>query len=161
MKLYFFRHGHAEDAQMPDFDDFTRALTPKGVERTEAAGKALVKLGVQPVRLYSSPRARARQTADILAKSLGVEVTVREEVGFGFHIPAVEQLTAGLDATAEVMFVGHEPDLSATVSALIGGGEIMLKKGSLARVDIAGDRPLHGALVWLFAPRIFEAIAGK
>ncbi len=161
MKLYFFRHGHAEDAQMPDFDDFTRALTPKGIERTEAAGKALVKLGVQPARLYSSPRARSRQTADILAKSLGTEVIVREEVGFGFHVAAVEALIAGLDASAEVMFVGHEPDLSATVSALIGGGEVVMKKGGLARVDIPEDRSLQGALVWLFAPRIFEALTGK
>lgn len=159
MKLYFFRHGHAEDAQMPDFDDFTRKLTDKGIERTKAAGKALVELGVKPARLYSSPRTRARETADILAKALGVEVTVREEIGFGFHIPAVETLIAELEPDAEVLFVGHEPDLSATVSALIAGGDIVMKKGGMVRVDISDARPLQGALVWMLAPRVFEAIA--
>jgi phosphohistidine phosphatase len=161
MKLYFFRHGHAEDAQMPDFDDFTRALTDKGIERTEAAGKALAKLGVKPTQLYASPRLRARQTAEILGKALEVPVIVREEVGFGFHVPAVETLIEGLDADAEVMFVGHEPDLSATVSALIGGGEIIMKKGGLARVDVSEERPLRGALVWMLAPRIFESVMEK
>lgn len=159
MKLYFFRHGQAEEAQMPDFDDFTRRLTNKGRARTAAAGRALVRLGVKPARLYSSQRARARETADILGKALGVEVIVREEVGFGFHVPVVETLTAGLDPTAEVMFVGHEPDMSATVSALIGGGEIIMKKGGMARVDTALDAPLHGALVWLLAPHVFDCIA--
>ncbi|MBI5667349.1 MAG: phosphohistidine phosphatase SixA [Chloroflexi bacterium] len=160
MKLYFFRHGQAEDAQMPDFDDFTRRLTDKGRERTEAAGKALVNLGVKPARLYSSQRARARETAEILSKHLGIEVIVREEVGFGFHIPAVEALIADLAADAEVMFVGHEPDLSATISALIGGGEVVMKKGGMARVDIADERPIRGTLVWLLAPRVLDAIAG-
>lgn len=159
MKLYFFRHGQAEDAQMPDFDDFTRELTDKGAERVRAAGEALIRLGVKPAYLYSSPRLRARQTADVLGKVLGVEVIVREEVGFGFHVHIVESLIAGLDPRAEVMFVGHEPDLSATVSALIGGGEIVMKKGGLARVDISDERPLQGALVWMIAPRVFDCIA--
>lgn len=158
MKLYFFRHGQAEDVQMPDFDDFTRRLTDKGRERTEAAGKALVTLGVKPARLYSSQRARARETAEILGKILGVEVIAREDVGYGFHVPVVETLIADLSPNAEVMFVGHEPDLSATVSALIGGGEIVMKKGGMARVDISEVTPLHGALVWMLAPRVFDVI---
>lgn len=160
MKLYFFRHGQAEDAQMPDFDDFTRALTDKGVERTEAAARALVALGVKPARLFSSPRLRARQTADILGGILGTEVIVREEMGFGFHVHAVEALISDLDARDEIIFVGHEPDLSATVSAIIGGGEIVMKKGGMARVDIYQHAPLHGALVWMLAPRIFDGLGG-
>ncbi len=158
MKLYFFRHGQAEDAQMPDFDDFTRELTDKGIERTQAAGEAIIRLGVKLTCLYSSPRLRARQTADVLGKVLGVDVIVREEVGFGFHVHTVENLIAGLDPRAEVMFVGHEPDLSATVSAIIGGGEILMKKGGMARVDISDERPLNGALVWMLAPRVFDLI---
>ena len=86
MRLYFFRHGYAEDAQPPEFDDFPRRLTDKGVERTEVTGHALEKLGVKPTLLYTSPRVRARQTAEILAKALGVAVSVREEVGFGFNV---------------------------------------------------------------------------
>lgn len=159
MKLYFFRHGHAEDAQAPDFDDFTRRLTDKGVERTQAAGKALVRLGLKPARLYSSPRTRARQTADLLAKALGVSVTVREEVGFGFNIQHIAALISDLGSEDEALFVGHEPDLSIAVSALIGGGEIVMKKGGMARVDLFARTPLRGALVWMLGPRIFDELA--
>lgn len=160
MKLYFFRHGHAEDAQGPEFDDFTRNLTSKGIGRTEAAGKALVKLGVKPKYLYASPRARARQTADILAKALDVKVSVREEVNFGFNSQHVQSMIAELEAIDEIMFVGHEPDLSITVSSLVGGGEILMKKGGMARVDVSPQSALTGVLVWMMAPRLFESIAG-
>jgi len=160
MKLYFFRHGHTEDAQGPDFDDFTRNLTDKGIERTEAAGKALSKLGVKPKKLYTSPRARARQTADILAKALGVSVTVQEDVNFGFNAQHVPALIADFEPDDEIIFVGHEPDLSITVSALVGGGEILMKKGGMARVDVSLQNPERGVLVWMLAPRLFDAIAG-
>ncbi|MEO8612777.1 MAG: histidine phosphatase family protein [Chloroflexota bacterium] len=159
MKLYFFRHGHAEDADGPEFDDFARRLTDKGIERTEAAARALVKLGVKPTRLYSSPRVRARQTADILAKGLGVNVLVRDEVGFGFSADFVGPLIVDAGTDAEIMFVGHEPDLSITVTKLVGGGELVMKKGGMARVDLFSTAPLRGALVWVIPPKVFDDLA--
>lgn len=161
MKLYFFRHGHAEDADGPEFDDFVRRLTDKGIERTEAAARALVKLGVKPALLYSSPRVRARQTADILAKGMGVSVSVREEVGFGFTIEHIPPLIADAGADDEIMFVGHEPDLSVTTSKLVGGGEIVMKKGGMARVDLFSTAPLRGALVWVIPPKVFDDLANQ
>jgi phosphohistidine phosphatase len=160
MELYFFRHGHAEDAQGPDFDDFARKLTDKGVERTVAAAQALLKLGVRPARIYTSPRLRARQTAEILASALGMVAEARDEVNFGFnqhHIPA---LINDVPNDLAVMFVGHEPDLSITVSALIGGGEIEMKKGGIARVDLLARTPLRGVLLWVLTPRVLE-VAGS
>jgi phosphohistidine phosphatase len=159
MKLYFFRHGHAEEADGPDFDDFARRLTDKGIERTEAAARALVKLGVKPALMYSSPRVRARQTADILAKGIGMNVAVREEVGFGFTIEHIPALLADAGADDEIMFVGHEPDLSITVSKLVGGGEVVMKKGGMARVDLFATTPLRGALVWVIPPKVFDDLA--
>jgi phosphohistidine phosphatase len=159
MKLYFFRHGHAEDADGPEFDDFARRLTDKGLERTEAAARALVKLGVKPALLYSSPRVRARQTADILAKGLGVSVSVRDEVGFGFSADLITPLIVDAGADDEIMFVGHEPDLSITVGKLVGGGEMVMKKGGMARVDLFSTTPLRGALVWVIPPKVFDDLA--
>jgi phosphohistidine phosphatase SixA len=54
------------------------------------------------------------------------------------------------------MFVGHEPDFGLTVSALIGGGTITMKKGGVARIDVESSEPLHGSLVWLIAPKLFD-----
>jgi phosphohistidine phosphatase len=155
MQLYFFRHAEAEDgsATLPDN---ARQLTKRGIQRTRNAATVLKSLGLKPAHLYSSPLVRARQTADILAETLGVEVVERSEVGPGFNEQAVETLVRDAGGDSEIMFVGHEPDFSATVSALIGGGWVEIKKGGLARIDIDNVQPLRGMLVWLIAPKIFD-----
>lgn len=158
MELYFFRHGHAEDAQGPDFDDFARKLTDKGVERTQAAARALQKLGVKPARIYTSPRLRARQTAEILSSTLGIAPEAREEVNFGFNPQSIPALINDLPSDLAVMFVGHEPDLSITVGALVGGGEIEMKKGSVVRVDLLARTPLRGVLLWVLTPRVLDVV---
>jgi phosphohistidine phosphatase len=158
MELYFFRHGQAEDAQGPDFDDYTRKLTDKGIERTQAAGLALIKLNVKPARIYTSPRLRARQTADILGEALDIVPEARDEVNFGFNPQLIPTLITDIPNDGAVMFVGHEPDLSITVGALTGGGEVEMKKGGMARVDLLARSPLRGVLMWLLAPRMLEVI---
>jgi phosphohistidine phosphatase len=158
MRLYFIRHGHAEDAQGPEFDDFARRLTPKGSETTRALARLLQGAGVTPAKLYSSPRVRARQTADILAKELRAIVSVREEVNFGFNSPAVSALIKDVADDSDVLFIGHEPDLSLVTSDLIGGGEIVMKKSGLARIDLISQAPLKGALLWLLAPRLLDGM---
>jgi phosphohistidine phosphatase len=162
MRLYFVRHGHAEDAQAPDYDDAARALTTESIARIVAAGSALNRLHIKPARLYSSPRVRARQTAESLAQALGVTVMVMEAVNFGFNPRQAEALIVEASQDDEIMFVGHEPDMSMTVAALIGGGEgeIVMKKGSIARVDVITRSPLRGALVWLLAPHVLDALGG-
>jgi phosphohistidine phosphatase len=158
MQLYFFRHGQAGQSKHDDPSDDLRELTPEGIERTKVAAKAVSALGVKPTHIYSSPLTRARQTADIVAKALKVTVEVRPEVEPGFSIHAVAELIEGLNDQDEIMFFGHEPDFSATITQLIGGGEVVMKKGGLARVDLFSRKPLRGALVWLIAPRVFEAL---
>ena len=54
------------------------------------------------------------------------------------------------------MVVGHEPDLSAAVAQLIGGGEVVLKKGGLARVDLPDGRGTRGELAWLATPALLD-----
>lgn len=159
MRLYFFRHGIAEDIQGPEFDDFNRPLTEKGAERIHDAGIALVRLSVKPARLYSSPRIRARQTADILSQHLGIPALIDEALNFGFNAALIEPLIADLGAEDEIMFVGHEPDLSVTIATLIGGGEVDMKKGGIARLDMISRTPLRGTLIWALTPKVLDVIA--
>ena len=155
MQLYFFRHAEAEDGGTT-LPDHARQLTKRGVERTHHAADVLKSLDVKPAHLYSSPLVRARQTADILAEALGVDVEEQAEVGPGFNARAVSELVNGAPNNDSIMFVGHEPDFSATISSLIGGGWIDMKKGGLARIDVDNMQPLRGMLVWLIAPKIFD-----
>jgi phosphohistidine phosphatase SixA len=49
------------------------------------------------------------------------------------------------------MVVGHEPEFSSTVAEVIGGGNVELKKGALALVDM-DDSVGGGVLRWLLTP---------
>lgn len=156
MKLYFVRHGIAEDGS--GIQDFDRKLTKDGAAQMRIAAKVMAKLKIAPSHIYASPRVRALETANIVAEALGVKVEVREEVNYGFNLQAVESLIVSLSDDEDVMFVGHEPSFSDTLGELTGG-KVVMKKGGLARVDVYLRKPLRGALVWLIAPKVFEALA--
>ena len=155
MRLYFLRHGIAEDMARSDFD---RELTARGRRRVKAAAAVMARLGISPRHIYSSPRIRSRQTADIVADALGMPVDIAESVNFGFDLPDVRRLTDDLGPDDEVMFVGHNPDMSYLVNALTGV-TVGMKKGGLARVDAWSADADAGELVWLIAPKVFDALA--
>lgn len=157
MRLYFLRHGEAEDMSS-GVSDHERQLTAKGVERIQTAAQVMSSLHIKPTRIYASPRVRALQTAEIVAKALDRKVEVTEAVNYSFNVTAVESLIAGQTENDEVMFVGHEPSLSKVIDQLTGGN-IAMKRGGLARVDaVFPTSPLRGQLIWLIAPKIFDAL---
>jgi phosphohistidine phosphatase len=156
MRLYLVRHGKAEGHTGNDHD---RQLTSDGAKRLETEAQVIARLGINPDRIYSSPRVRARQTADIIARVLDKQVEISEEVNFGFTTESVTKLVNGLPLDAEVMFVGHNPSMAQVVHTLTGAN-VEMKVGSLARIDLHSLPPdLHGYLVWLIAPKVFDAIS--
>ncbi len=157
MQLYFLRHAIAHDAQFGE-SDFERELTPDGILLTRHTARLLKVLGVAPDRLYTSPLIRARQTAEIVGQMLSVAAQVRGELSPGFDASAVELLTRDAGHDDDVFFVGHEPDFSQTISTLIGGGQVLMKKGGLARIDVTTYHPICGELVWMIAPKVFKRL---
>ena len=155
MRLYLVRHGIAEDLAT---SDFARELTPRGARRVAQSAAVMRQLKLRPRRIYSSPRLRSRQTAEIIAAALDRPVTLADEVNFGFDLDDIDSLTADLPSGAEVMFVGHNPDMSLVAHALTGV-DVSMKKGGLARVDVFDGNAAQGELVWLIAPKVFDALA--
>ena len=143
--IWILRHGDAEDgAGKPDAE---RELTEKGKRQSRDAGRAMKVLGVNLDVCLSSPRVRARDTAELACKGLGVKVELEDALSGGDFDPL--ELAAG---RGEVMLVGHEPDCSQAV-ALVTGSRVKMKKGGLAAID---DHLLHG----LYRPKDLKAIAG-
>ena len=154
MRYYFVRHGHAED--LVD-SDFKRELTAEGARRVAASAAVMKRLNMRPAAIFSSPRLRSRQTAEIIADVLELPVTLAEEVNFGFDLADIRRLTEPLKADAQVMFVGHNPDMSLVLHELTGV-DVAMKKGGLARVDVTSKKARQGELVWLIAPKVFDAL---
>jgi phosphohistidine phosphatase len=154
MRLYFLRHGKAEDRAAWQGRDDDRPLTAEGEAalRREAKVMAGLDLGVDVI--VTSPLARALRTAELAAEGLGLggRVVQDDRLAHGFDVRRLEQVLAAHGGAGALMVVGHEPDFSATVAELIGGGEIVMKKGGLARVDVTAPVAGGGELVWLLTP---------
>ncbi len=156
VRVHLLRHAHAGDAFEWIGDDDLRPLTKKGRQQSEQLGAFLESHGVRPDVIVSSPLVRARQTAEIVAESLGMTVRTDRRLGHGF---GKRELWAVLDETGgrEVMLVGHDPDFSSLLTYLIDAAEMHIRKGTLATVDLhtrLGDG--EGELRWLVPPDLLS-----
>ena len=154
MQVYFLRHGLAD---WPDWDearDDERPLTDEGVARMQAAAKTLKRFELGLDAILSSPYLRARQTAQTVAGRLGLAVIEEPALAPGFDVTRLREVLRRHAQAQALMLVGHEPDFSRTIAQLIGGGRVAMKKGGLARVDLAAIDPPGGELVWLLAPKV-------
>jgi phosphohistidine phosphatase len=152
-QLWLLRHGEAvpHDAK-PDAD---RELTPRGERQALDAGTALARLGVEFAACYTSPKVRARDTARLACRALGVEPQDEPSLANGFDRDAALELLHAHDADACVLAVGHEPSLSQVVHDLTGG-RVDFKKGGVVAVRVARR---SGELVVVLRPKELEAIA--
>jgi phosphohistidine phosphatase len=153
MKLYFLRHGQAnwENWNKPDDE---RPLTKKGRKEMEGLAERFRDLKLRPHVILSSPLPRAHETAQIVAEELDVELVTAPRLAPGFDSNALRELV-GEHSQGDVMLVGHEPDFS-TVIAWMTGGNVILAKAGLARVDLEDLHDLRGQLVWLLPPKALK-----
>lgn len=141
--IWLLRHAEAADGAL----DEDRSLTERGTQHAEAAGRALSRLGATIDACLTSPKLRARQTAELACRPLGVGVTIEPALsGEPFD---VHELTAGL---GDVLLVGHDPSFSLTLHDLTGA-QARMRKGGLAAIE-------KGELLVLLRPRELAAIAG-
>jgi phosphohistidine phosphatase len=154
MHIYFIRHGLADRSEW-EGGDFDRPLTSEGRSRIKKTARRLRALGFQPDLMITSPLARARQTAEIIAKVIGLgdELVVDERLDPGFDADRVRAIMGEHSGLEAVALVGHEPSFSTVISHLVGGARIVCKKGSIARVDIDPAAGSEGELVWLLQPK--------
>jgi phosphohistidine phosphatase len=145
-QLWLLRHGEAEPHAL---DDFHRDLTPRGESQSRAAGRALQALEVVFQAVYTSPRVRARRTAELACEALGCAPIEHEPLSGGFDADGAREL---LHPDERVLLVGHNPDLAQIVYDLTGA-RVDFKKGGIAAVR-------ERELIVLLRPRELERIAG-
>jgi phosphohistidine phosphatase len=149
-QLWLLRHGAAEPHGVrPDAD---RRLTERGEAQSRKAGKALAKMDIGFDAILTSPRVRARETANLAAEPLGMTPEVHETLTGGFSREDALELMSRYGVDAKVLLVGHEPDFSQLIHDFTGGRAEM-KKGGLAGMRIARGA---GDLLVLMRPRELE-----
>jgi phosphohistidine phosphatase len=160
MDLYFLRHGLAGHASQWKGDDWHRPLTEEGQARLRQEAATMVRLGLVPEVVLSSPLLRALETAQIVAPYLTntPRVSVDKRLAPGFGPKQLAQILEAYAGSQSLMLVGHEPDFSQTIGHLIGGGQVVCKKGGLAWVEVPDLRALKGELIALIPPAM---LAGR
>jgi len=166
-QLWLLRHADAEPHGTRS--DAERRLTARGEGQSRTAGIALARLQMGFDAILFSPKARARQTAELAAAHWDEEqrgrLTVHPPLAGGFDASQALAELVSLAGDGHLLLVGHEPDLSGVVGDLTGA-RIDLKKGGLAVVRLEGGAPrlgddgVVGELVVLLRPRELALIAG-
>lgn len=154
MELHLLRHAHAGDPDAWGGPDAARPLSPKGREQAEALGAQLAAIGFTTDVILTSPRLRARETAEIVADRFGWTVEIEDRLaGGGADVDTIDAILSDAGNPDRAVLVGHDPEFSDILADLVGTDAIPLRKGALARIDV--DRPLEagtGTLRWLLPP---------
>ncbi|MEI6232766.1 MAG: phosphohistidine phosphatase SixA [Planctomycetota bacterium] len=155
MKLYIMRHGIAYDTSEWNGSEFDRPLTDEGLTRTHEILKTLKASGELTVdAIWSSPLARARQTAEIAAAVLGLNVKIVDSLQCGADLRDIMKYALKYPPPNRLMTVGHEPDCGLILSELTGieDGDLEFKRAGIAHME--GDlKPGSMKLIWKYAPK--------
>jgi phosphohistidine phosphatase len=160
MDLYIIRHAWAGDYGDPQWPtDAARPLTAEGRERFAAMMAQLVKRGMMPTLLGTSPLVRCVQTAELVVAAVGTGKIVKLDVlqpGGDFN--ALLQWTVQQSKKhLQIGWVGHAPDVEQWATAMIGqsGGWLRFPKGAVAAIRFDGLPTFGGGeLRWLVTAKV-------
>ena len=162
MLLALLRHGVAEDAgPTTGHRDEPRRLTEEGARRMRAAARGMRALGLAPAEVLTSPLPRCLETAEIAGAALGAEVHRDARLAPGMGLELLLEVLAERGWAGELMLCGHQPDLSRAVADLTGGGDVEMRKGSLALLQLDAPRASGAVLVALYPPRALRALGAS
>lgn len=168
MELFVIRHAIAEPLGKENgFSDEKRKLTVEGRNRMREIVKGLVKVGVELDLILTSPLARAIETAEIVATSVGLS---KKEIKQSANLApgaSAERLFAEIKSHAgveSIALIGHQPDLGGLVATIIQGDagslSIQLKKGGVCCLNVTETVPtLRGDMEWLLTPKQLRLVA--
>ncbi len=158
MRLYLVQHGEALAKEV----DPERPLSEKGREDVARVAGFLQRAGIRVTRVAHSGKARARETAEILAAALAhgegamsrSGIDPKDEVG-----PVAEEAARWSE---DAMLVGHLPFMGRLASRLLSGAEqadaVAFRPGSVACLE----RGAGGGwtLAWMIRPELLAGLSG-
>lgn len=119
MRVYLVRHGEAK----PKTEDPERGLSERGRKDAARVADILEQTGAGVDHLYHSGKARARQTAEILAQSVLWDPQLKTADDLGPNDPVQPWVDRLASAEADTMLVGHMPFMGRLASRLVTGAE--------------------------------------
>lgn len=159
--IFILRHGHAQELdEVQSKNDFDRSLTEEGLDKVSRIASFLNKMDENIELVLSSPFIRAKQTAEIVAKTLvpKPDLKIVDFLACGSSSREIAKGLLTYNALNNVLLVGHAPDLEAFLGNLITAERIKLKKSALAKVSLNNGVELAGELLWLVVPKVVKKL---
>jgi phosphohistidine phosphatase len=153
---------HAKAGELPGGPDFERALRPRGLRDSAAAGIWLAEHGYRPDAVICSAARRTRQTWQQMAPALGnaAEFTAEERLYEANTDGLVEIIGQTGPDVGTLLYIGHNP-AAARLVALLTGTEPDFPTSAIAVIAIAGGwaglAAGGGELLASWTPRAGEA----
>ena len=155
MRIYLTQHGLA----VPKDLDPERPLSERGREDVRRLGDLLANAGIRVEQVFHSGKARAQETASLLAETLRVAGRPQARPGLNPNDP-VKTLGAEIGAwSADTLLVGHLPFLGRLASLLLASDPerplLAFEPGSMACLERDGAG--HWVLLWMIRPELLAA----
>ncbi len=116
MALYLIQHGKS----LPKDQDPDQGLSDEGIAETERMANLAKDHGLAVTQIRHSVKTRARQTAEIFARSLNPQQGIQEVNGIK-PLDDVAEYAAEIDPDENIMLVGHLPFMERITAYLITG----------------------------------------
>ena len=159
LELLIVRHATAHEQDPLRWpDDADRPLTMEGEGAFRKAARGLAQLTEPPSVVLSSPFARAWRTAEILHEDAAWPPPEPfKALEAGREAQGVIDELNDVQGGPTIALVGHEPMLSELIGLLVGGANVEMKKGGVARLDAHALSRGGATLRWLLPPKVLRA----
>jgi phosphohistidine phosphatase len=156
MRVYLVRHGKALTKEV----DPEQKLSEEGRVVIERVGRVLHRCGVEVQTLLHSKKARARETAEIIASCLDSSLLPLETPGLAPLDDVHEMVVRIQGSQGGLMIVGHLPYLAKLTSAVLGVPQtipvVEFKPGGVA--CLGGSADGHWAIAWMLASELTKGL---
>ncbi len=161
MEIYLVRHG----AALTKEDDPERHLNKDGLDQCHLSGRALRRLDIKFDLVISSPKVRARQTAEIIADEVDYpkdEIKITETLEPTASPKDTISYLNNFTEKNKIMLAGHLPLLGNLVSELLSENtqiSLYFEAGAVCQIDV--DQPIShaGIFRWFLTPEQLRLIA--
>jgi phosphohistidine phosphatase len=161
MEIYLVRHGDAYTKE----EDPDRHLNSDGTNQCHLTGRALNRLDIMVDLIVSSPKVRARQTAEIISEEVGYpknEIKITETLQPTSNPKDTISFLNDLTDIKRVLLVGHLPLLENLTSEILNkssGISIHFETGAVCLVEVELPISYTGVFRWFLAPEHLKLLA--
>jgi phosphohistidine phosphatase len=154
VRVYLVQHGQSKSEE----EDPQRRLTDKGIGEVQKVADFLRPLELVVDAIWHSGKARAQQTAELLADAVSARnrVVQREGLGPKDHVGPTKQALE--ESGRDLMIVGHLPFLGKLAALLVTGNEaneiVEFRFGSVVCIESRDDG--NWKMIWMIMPTLLH-----